>query len=88
MEKLVIKGEKKLEGTVKISGAKNAALPILVATLLTDNDCLIENVPDLEDIKTILSLLQILGKKVEIKKHCVKISSAGKISCEAALNKA
>ncbi len=83
MEKLVIEGEKRLKGRVKISGAKNAALPILVATLLTDDECIIENVPDLEDISTILSLLQILGKKFEFKKHRIRISSVRKYSSEA-----
>ena len=61
MERLVIKGGNRLKGKVKISGAKNAALPILAATLLSENTCEILNVPLLEDIKIFISLLHELG---------------------------
>jgi UDP-N-acetylglucosamine 1-carboxyvinyltransferase len=57
MQKIVIEGRHKLKGTVKISGAKNAALPCLFASLLTDKPCYLENVPRLRDIKTTLQLL-------------------------------
>jgi UDP-N-acetylglucosamine 1-carboxyvinyltransferase len=65
MEKLVIEGGRPLEGSVTISGAKNAALPILAATLLTDQPVQLRNVPDLRDIRTMLDLLRLLGSKVE-----------------------
>ncbi len=64
MESLVIKGGHRLKGTVCISGAKNAALPILAATLLTDEKTEISNVPSLEDIRIFISLLRELGVKV------------------------
>jgi len=65
MDKLVIKGGKRLEGTVKISGAKNAALPALCATLLAPGKHVIRNVPSLRDIGTTIELLRRLGAKVD-----------------------
>lgn len=65
MDKIVIRGGKPLRGTVKISGAKNAVLPILSACLLTDKPCNIGNVPQLVDVKTMLSVLELLGVRVE-----------------------
>jgi len=64
MDKLLIEGGVKLKGTVEISGAKNACLPILAATLLADSKCVIKNVPNLWDIATMLKLLKVLGMKV------------------------
>ncbi len=61
MDKLVIEGGHRLSGTVHISGAKNAALPILIATLLAPGQHVIENVPELVDISTTLSLLGRIG---------------------------
>ncbi|HOW34879.1 MAG TPA: UDP-N-acetylglucosamine 1-carboxyvinyltransferase [Candidatus Omnitrophota bacterium] len=80
MEKLVIEGGKKLQGEVKISGAKNAVLPIMAATLLTDETCTIHNVPKLRDTMTMAKLLRSLGKNVDIEKDCVTVSSKGEIS--------
>ena len=57
MDKLIIEGGVPLEGTIPVSGAKNAALPILAATLLVDGECRLEAVPDLRDIRTMLELL-------------------------------
>ena len=61
MDKLVIEGGMPLAGTVAISGAKNAALPILTAALLTDEPLLIDNVPHLRDVSTMLNLLMQMG---------------------------
>lgn len=61
MDKLLIKGGQPLSGTVTISGAKNAALPILLASLLTSERCSLSNVPYLRDVNTSLALLQQLG---------------------------
>lgn len=60
-----IKGGKKLSGEVEISGAKNAALPIIVASLLADGETTLENVPDLKDIRTIISVIECLGASTE-----------------------
>ena len=65
MDSIVIEGGFPLRGTVPISGAKNAALPILAATLLVDGECIIEDVPDLKDIRTMVRLLRELGCVVE-----------------------
>src|SRR5690554_1231494 len=63
MSKLLIKGGTPLKGEVTISGAKNAALPILAATLLTDAPVKLCNVPKLKDITTMLDLLKEMGAK-------------------------
>jgi UDP-N-acetylglucosamine 1-carboxyvinyltransferase len=65
MQSIVIEGGKRLSGEVKISGAKNSALPILCATLLAPGDNVISNVPVLRDISTMGKLLENLGAKVE-----------------------
>ncbi len=65
MDKLVIEGGIPLKGEVRISGAKNAALPILAATLLAEGRHLVRNVPRLRDIKTIGQLLERLGARVD-----------------------
>ena len=77
MDKLVIEGGKRLSGTVQISGAKNAALPILAATLLTDEKCVIKNVPLLRDVQTMSKILRSLGVKVQLQNNRVSVS-AGK----------
>jgi len=64
MDKLVVKGGARLTGRVEISGSKNSALPILAATLLTPETCVIHNVPDLSDIRFMLEILRQLGAKV------------------------
>ena len=68
MEEIVIKGGQRLRGTVKISGAKNSALPMLAATLLTDETSVIENIPHLKDIATMIKILKSLGVKVSFDK--------------------
>ena len=61
MDKLIIEGARKLQGEIRISGAKNAALPLIAATLLAPGKHVIHNVPDLRDTRTILTLLETLG---------------------------
>jgi len=65
MDKIVIEGGRRLEGTVKISGAKNAVLPVLAATLLTSGKNIIERVPKVRDVVTMIKLLEGLGAEVE-----------------------
>ena len=76
MEKFVIEGGRPLKGKIKVSGSKNATLPILAATLLTDSVCEIRNVPKLRDTWTMCRLLRSLGKTVEINGNKVKVSGA------------
>ena len=83
MDKLLIKGGRKLRGTVAISGAKNAALPILAATLLTDEECVIKNVPTLSDVNTMIRILCELGKEVIKTGHTVKVKTKDRIKCRA-----
>jgi UDP-N-acetylglucosamine 1-carboxyvinyltransferase len=66
VQRIVIRGGEALNGRVEISGAKNAALPIMAATLLTDGPCDITNIPDLGDIRTFRVLLQRLGVEVQV----------------------
>jgi UDP-N-acetylglucosamine 1-carboxyvinyltransferase len=61
MDKLLIRASKPLSGSVKISGAKNAALPILMSSILANSECHFDNVPELRDINTSLALLSELG---------------------------
>jgi UDP-N-acetylglucosamine 1-carboxyvinyltransferase len=75
MDKLVIEGGVKLKGEVTVSGAKNAVLPILAATLLTDDACIIKGVPDLRDTNTMLKLLKSLGKNVDFDKGVVTVTA-------------
>ena len=66
MDKLLIEGGVTLSGDVKISGAKNAALPILAGTLLASEPVCVSNVPHLKDVTTMLSLLQMMGVRVTV----------------------
>jgi len=75
MDKLIIEGGLRLKGEVVVSGSKNAVLPILAATLLTDEPCVIKNVPDLRDTHTMLKILRSLGKNAEFDKGMVSVSS-------------
>ncbi|WBF65582.1 MAG: UDP-N-acetylglucosamine 1-carboxyvinyltransferase [Candidatus Kinetoplastibacterium crithidii] len=74
-EELHIVGESLLNGEVYVSGAKNAALPILCAGLLTEEPILLKNVPELDDVKTILKLLEHLGAKTSKESNHIKIQA-------------
>lgn len=74
MDKLVIEGGVKLKGEVTVSGAKNAVLPILAATLLTDEPCEIRGVPNLRDTNSMLKILRSLGKVAEFDKGRVTVA--------------
>lgn len=76
MDKLIIEGGIKLSGEVTVSGAKNAALPILAATLLTDDACIIKGVPNLRDTNTMLKILRSLGKNAEYEKGTCMVGCA------------
>jgi len=74
MDKLVIEGGVKLKGEVTVSGAKNAALPILAATLLTDQPCIIKGVPNLRDTNSMIKILRSLGKNAELDKGVAAVT--------------
>ncbi len=69
MQKLEVFGANKLKGQIIISGSKNASLPILAASLLSDKKIFLQNLPKVHDIKTMLTLLQSLGSKVKSNNH-------------------
>jgi len=84
MDRFVIDGGRPLSGTIPVSGSKNAALPILIATLLTDDACVVENVPTgLRDIRTTVSLLESLGKRVAVDGSTVRVESTGSLKTQA-----
>ena len=75
MDYLQIKGAKNLEGKIAISGAKNAALPIIAMTILAKNRVKIQNTPQVADIKTLIKLLQNLGATAEFKDSTLQIET-------------
>jgi UDP-N-acetylglucosamine 1-carboxyvinyltransferase len=83
MDKLQIVGGKRLNGEIAVSGAKNAALPILCAGLLTGGDVVLSNVPRLHDVKTILKLLEQTGLKVTQDDENVTLNGSNITSLEA-----
>jgi UDP-N-acetylglucosamine 1-carboxyvinyltransferase len=76
MDKIVVEGGQRLVGEIKISGAKNAALPILAAGLLPTGASTFKNVPALEDVRTMGKLLRRLGCEVEADKHTLTVEPA------------
>ncbi len=84
MDYLTIEGGAKLSGSVIISGSKNAALPVIAATLLSDKDITLENLPNVVDIKTLLKLVEMLGGKVSYHdNHSVTINNRSISSTKA-----
>ena len=76
MDRLIIRGQKRLKGEVTISGAKNAALGVLPAALLLNDTCTIENIPDILDIKILKNIMESLGARFEdIDANTVKIDT-------------
>ena len=75
MEQYIIKGGNPLVGDVTVSGAKNAALGILAASIMTNEDVLIDNLPDVKDINVMLEAIQEIGARVErVDRHTVRIN--------------
>ena len=66
MQKLVVKGKKSLSGTVKISGSKNATLPILAASILSDKKIELSNLPIVKDVITMSELLKHIGSNIKL----------------------
>jgi UDP-N-acetylglucosamine 1-carboxyvinyltransferase len=83
LDKIIVKGGRRLEGEVRVSGAKNAALPILVSALLTDGWNTFSNVPALMDIESTKNLLSTLGAQVVDEDGTVRINASGLNSHEA-----
>lgn len=83
MEKLIITGGNRLTGTVKISGAKNAVLPIIAASLLGTSPSTLEEIPDLEDVRTFTHVLEHLGVETQREADSLFIDSSNITSCDA-----
>ena len=83
MDKLVITGGRPLEGAVRISGAKNAALPVMAATLLAPGVHTLRNVPRLRDTQTFARVLELLGAKISFEGNLMTIDTRGVNSVEA-----
>ena len=81
MDSFVINGGGQLFGEVNISGAKNAAVAIIPATLLTDEPCRIENIPDIQDVRYLLHIMEKLGSKItKIDRNTIEIDNSGVMS--------
>ena len=83
LNKIIVTGGSTLEGTVTISGAKNAILPIIVAALLSSEKCVIQDAPRLADVETITEVLSILGADVNLEGSTLQIDSTNLKSYEA-----
>ena len=83
MDKLLITGGNRLSGEINIAGAKNAALPILCAGLLTADDVQLSNVPHLQDVNTMLKLLRQMGMRVEQDGERMTLNGGAIANCEA-----
>src|SRR5215831_679123 len=83
MDALIIRGGNPLAGRVEVSGAKNAALPVMCATLLAPGVHTLRNVPQLSDTRTMARVLEQLGARVEFRGHACKIDTSNVSSLEA-----
>ncbi|MEW6541464.1 MAG: UDP-N-acetylglucosamine 1-carboxyvinyltransferase [Bacillota bacterium] len=75
MERIIIKGGNRLKGNIAVSGAKNAVLPILGASLLCGGESFIKNVPKLQDVGVMVELLKYLGARINREDHCLRIDN-------------
>ncbi|WMJ76784.1 MULTISPECIES: UDP-N-acetylglucosamine 1-carboxyvinyltransferase [unclassified Sedimentibacter] len=84
MERILVKKSLGLNGNIRVDGSKNSILPILAATLLSQEDCIIHDIPNLEDVKIMCMLLEELGAKIEeLGESTLKVSAENIKTCEA-----
>ena len=76
MEKIIIRGGNKLKGTVKISGAKNSAVALIPAAILSDEPVIINNVPNISDIDALIEILEFLGAKINRNNNTLTIDAS------------
>ena len=76
MAKFIIQGKKPLKGEISVSGAKNAALKMIPASILAASPCLIKNVPEISDIEKLLEIMASIGAKIKFENHSVRINTA------------
>ena len=80
--KMIVKGPQKARGEVIVSGSKNAVLPIMGASLLTDEEIVLNNVPDLADVKTMIEILESAGKEIDRYDDQLIIRGTGRINSD------
>ncbi|MEA1881042.1 MAG: UDP-N-acetylglucosamine 1-carboxyvinyltransferase [Candidatus Marinimicrobia bacterium] len=83
MDKLVVNGGNTISGSIEISGAKNAVLPIMAVALLVDGKTRLNRVPDLRDTRTMIRLLEMMGAEIDFREHCLTIDASNVNSFEA-----
>nr|WP_300092866.1 UDP-N-acetylglucosamine 1-carboxyvinyltransferase [Sedimentibacter sp.] len=84
MEKITVKKSLGLKGNIRVDGSKNSILPILAATLLSEEECIIHDIPNLQDVRVMCKLLEALGVKIEkLGKGSLKIKAETIVTCEA-----
>ncbi|MDR1292173.1 MAG: UDP-N-acetylglucosamine 1-carboxyvinyltransferase, partial [Clostridiales Family XIII bacterium] len=85
MSKFIVNNEGPLSGFVEVSGSKNAVLPLMAATILTDDDCLITDVPELMDVEVMCGLLRSLGADVrcDMGNRCIELKTDAIATSEA-----
>jgi UDP-N-acetylglucosamine 1-carboxyvinyltransferase len=76
MAKFIINGGKKLSGEIKVAGSKNSVLALIAASLLTSDECVLTNVPEIDDVRSMIEILKDLGVEVEFAKHTLKIQAS------------
>ena len=82
MKKLIIEGKNKLNGTIKISGAKNSVVALIPAAMLTDGKSIIYNVPDISDVRMLIEMMRILGSEVTFEDEILTIDNKNSKNCE------
>ncbi len=86
MSKFIIQGQKKLKGEIRVSGSKNAMFPLFAASLLTDEECVFTNVPEIKDKEAMVEMLRDLGAEVIVGDHQVSIKAANLSKTEPDVN--
>ena len=76
MSRFIVHGGHKLAGSVRVQGSKNAAFPVIAATILTEGTCVIKNIPDIADVRNFLSILQSLGADLKFANNELEINTA------------
>ncbi len=77
MDRFIINGGKRIQGEIKVDGAKNAVLPILAATLINHSESVIHNVPELKDVETLIGMLKSVGCKCFFENNTLIVKSDG-----------
>ena len=83
MGKFVINGQRPLRGEIKVSGAKNAALPIIAAALLADSESVLQDIPQLRDVKNLCAIIEQMGADIDVDKNIITIDPTNVNTCEA-----